>query len=111
MLTTRDYIIIIMSTNHKAPSQISLQKRWAVIQKAVTKFCGFKSAVDRRNESGKHEYYRVNSYGTYLLVSLNSYGTCLLTCSDFKFQIDDAVKMYERTKSFHFIHCWKLLSK
>jgi hypothetical protein len=83
-------------------SQNSLQKRWTVIQKAVTKFCGFKSAVDRRNESGKHEYYRVNSYGTYLLVSLNSYGTCLLTCSDFKFQIDDVVKMYERTELFSF---------
>jgi hypothetical protein len=42
-------------------SQISLQKRWAIIQKVVTKFCGFKSAVDRRNESGKNEYDRVNS--------------------------------------------------
>jgi hypothetical protein len=42
-------------------SQISLQKKWAIIQKAVTKFCGFKSAVDRRNESGKNEYDRVNS--------------------------------------------------
>jgi hypothetical protein len=47
-------------------SQISLHKRWAVIQKVVTKFCGFKSAVDRRNESGKNEYDRVN----FLLLSM-----------------------------------------
>jgi hypothetical protein len=42
-------------------SQISLQKRWVIIQKVVTKFCSFKSALDRRNESGKNEYDRVNS--------------------------------------------------
>jgi hypothetical protein len=41
-------------------SQISLQKGWAIIQKVVTKFFGFKSAVIRRNESGKNEYDRVN---------------------------------------------------
>jgi hypothetical protein len=33
----------------------------------------------------------------------------LLTCSDFKFQIDDAMKMYEKTEPFHFMHCWKML--
>jgi hypothetical protein len=33
----------------------------------------------------------------------------LLTCADFKFQIDDAVKMYERTEPFHFMHCCKML--
>jgi hypothetical protein len=69
-------MIIIMSTNKKeriydyyhehkqegsVRSQISLQKRWTIIQKAVTKFCGLKSAVDMRNESGKNEYDRVNS--------------------------------------------------
>jgi hypothetical protein len=32
-----------------------------------------------------------------------------MTYSDFKFQIVDAVKMYERTESFHFMHCWKML--
>jgi hypothetical protein len=42
-------------------SQISLQKRWVINQKVVTKFCGFKSAVDRRNESRKNEYDKVNS--------------------------------------------------
>jgi hypothetical protein len=41
--------------------KISLQKRWVIIQKVVTKFCSFKSALDRRNESGKNEYDRVNS--------------------------------------------------
>ncbi|KAL6647726.1 hypothetical protein ACP70R_015163 [Stipagrostis hirtigluma subsp. patula] len=62
-------------------SQISLQKRWASIQKCVTKFCACKSAVDRLNESGKNEYDRV----------------------------DDAVKMYEKTEPFQFMHCWKML--
>lgn len=33
----------------------------------------------------------------------------MLTCTDFKLQIDDAVKMYEQTEPFHFMHCWKML--
>ena len=34
-------------------SQIAIQHRWVNIQKAVNKFCGLKSAIDRRNESRK----------------------------------------------------------
>jgi hypothetical protein len=40
-------------------SQIGIQKRWQLIQKAVSKFSAFKSKVDRRNESGKNEQDRV----------------------------------------------------
>ncbi|KAB8103399.1 hypothetical protein EE612_035830 [Oryza sativa] len=50
-------------------SQIAIQHRWALIQKAINKFCGHKAAVDRLNESGKNEQDR----------------------------IDDAVQMYEKT--------------
>jgi len=40
-------------------SQIAIQHRWGLIQKAVNKLCGLKSAIDRRNESGKNEQDRV----------------------------------------------------
>ncbi|PWZ43929.1 hypothetical protein Zm00014a_016692 [Zea mays] len=40
-------------------SQIGIQKRWQLIQKAVSKFSAFKSKVDWRNESGKNEQDRV----------------------------------------------------
>lgn len=33
----------------------------------------------------------------------------LLTCIYFQSQIDDAVKMYEKTEPFQFMHCWKVL--
>ncbi|CAD6250614.1 unnamed protein product [Miscanthus lutarioriparius] len=36
-------------------SQIAIQHRWALIQKAMNKFCGHKEAIDRLNESGKNE--------------------------------------------------------
>ncbi|KAF0894246.1 hypothetical protein E2562_037741 [Oryza meyeriana var. granulata] len=62
-------------------SQIAIQHRWALIQKAMNKFCGHKASVDRLNESGKNKQDR----------------------------IDDAVEMYEKTKPFTFMHCWKLL--
>ncbi|TVU37520.1 hypothetical protein EJB05_10836 [Eragrostis curvula] len=62
-------------------SQLAIQNRWGTIQRSVSKFCGFKSAVDRRNESGKNEQDR----------------------------IDDAVKVYEAREAFHFMHCWKML--
>ncbi|KAF2927920.1 hypothetical protein DAI22_06g240600 [Oryza sativa Japonica Group] len=39
-------------------SQIAIQHRWALIQKAINKFCGHKAAVDRLNESGKNEQDR-----------------------------------------------------
>ena len=40
-------------------SQNAIQNRWLLIQKCVNKFCGIKSAIDRRHESGKNEAYRV----------------------------------------------------
>ncbi|KAG2569822.1 hypothetical protein PVAP13_7NG442401 [Panicum virgatum] len=40
-------------------SQIAVQHRWALIQKAMSKFCAHKAAVDRLNESGKNEQDRV----------------------------------------------------
>ena len=40
-------------------SQIAIQHRWALIQKAMNKFCGHKEAIDRLNESGKNEQDRV----------------------------------------------------
>jgi hypothetical protein len=43
-------------------SQIALQNCWAGIQRAVSKFCGYKSAIDRRNESGKNEHDRVTNF-------------------------------------------------
>ncbi|KAG0534049.1 hypothetical protein BDA96_04G245300 [Sorghum bicolor] len=62
-------------------SQIAIQHRWALIQKAMNKFCGHKAAIDRLNESGKNEQDR----------------------------IDDAVKMYEKTEPFTIMHCWRKL--
>jgi len=34
-------------------SQIAVQHRWALIQKAMNKFCAHKAAVDRLNERKK----------------------------------------------------------
>ncbi|KAF0904182.1 hypothetical protein E2562_032561 [Oryza meyeriana var. granulata] len=62
-------------------SQIAIQHRWALIQKAMNKFYGHKEAIDRLNESGKNEQDR----------------------------IDNAVQMYERTEPFTIMHCWKIL--
>jgi hypothetical protein len=42
-------------------SQLAIQYRWDIIQRSVNKFCGFKSSVDRLNESGKNEQDRVFS--------------------------------------------------
>lgn len=46
-------------------SQIAIQHRWALIQKAINKFCGHKAAVDRLNESGKNEQDRVYFHSYY----------------------------------------------
>ncbi|CAN6167689.1 unnamed protein product [Urochloa humidicola] len=62
-------------------SQLAIQSRLGTIQRCVSRFCSFKSAVDRRNESGKSEQDK----------------------------IDDAVKIYEAAEPFHFMHCWKVL--
>ncbi|CAD6338141.1 unnamed protein product [Miscanthus lutarioriparius] len=62
-------------------SQIAIQHRWALIQKAMNKFCGHKEAIDRLNESRKNEQDR----------------------------IDDAVQMYERTRTFYHHAFWKKL--
>jgi hypothetical protein len=40
-------------------SQLAIQGRWGTIQKVVSRFCGIKSAIDRRQESGKNEQDRV----------------------------------------------------
>jgi len=45
-------------------SQIAISNRWLTIQKAVNKFCGFFSVVERRNESGKTEQDRVSEQST-----------------------------------------------
>jgi hypothetical protein len=42
-------------------SQLAIQYRWGSIQRSVNKFCGFKSSVDRLNESGKNEQDKVFS--------------------------------------------------
>ncbi|WVZ94525.1 hypothetical protein U9M48_040406, partial [Paspalum notatum var. saurae] len=62
-------------------SQIAMQHRWIAIQKGVNKFCGIKSTIDRKDESGKNEQDR----------------------------IDDAIKLFETKEPFTFLHCWKLL--
>jgi len=40
-------------------SQIAIQHRWALIQRAMNRFCGIKESIDRLNESGKNEQDRV----------------------------------------------------
>ena len=40
-------------------SQIAVQHRWALIQKAMNRFCAHEAAVDRLNERGKNEQDRV----------------------------------------------------
>ncbi|KAJ1290020.1 hypothetical protein BS78_02G210300 [Paspalum vaginatum] len=57
-------------------SQLAVQGRWGTIQKALNRFCGIKSAIDRRNESRKNEQDR----------------------------IDDAVKVFEEKETFSFMH-------
>jgi hypothetical protein len=39
-------------------SVVAIQHRWLTIQKAVNKFCGFLSVIERRNESEKIEQNR-----------------------------------------------------
>jgi hypothetical protein len=43
-------------------TKISIENRWTIIQKAVSKFCGFYAAIERRNESGKNEQDRVHHF-------------------------------------------------
>jgi len=43
-------------------SQIAIQHRWIAIQKGVNKFCGIKSTIDRKDESGKNEQNRISVY-------------------------------------------------
>ena len=40
-------------------SQIAIQHRWALIQRAMNRFYGLKESIDRLNESGKNEQDRV----------------------------------------------------
>jgi hypothetical protein len=67
-----------------------------------------KSAIDRRNESGKNEQGRVMML-VFSLIQLLDYNTLHDTPVPLTPQIDDAVKMYEKTELFMFMHCWKLL--
>ncbi|PAN31465.1 hypothetical protein PAHAL_5G421500 [Panicum hallii] len=62
-------------------TKISIENRWTIIQKAVSKFCGFYAAIERRNESGKNEQDRIN----------------------------DSIRMYEDTEPCQFDHCWVVL--
>ncbi|PAN05925.1 hypothetical protein PAHAL_1G138800 [Panicum hallii] len=62
-------------------TKISIENRWTTIQKAVSKFCGFYAAIERRNESGKNEQDRIN----------------------------DSIRMYEDTEPWQFHHCWVVL--
>ncbi|KAK3164302.1 hypothetical protein QOZ80_1AG0015560 [Eleusine coracana subsp. coracana] len=62
-------------------SELAIQARWSAIQRSLNKFCGFKAAVDRHNESRKNEQDR----------------------------IDDAIKIYEASEPFQFMHCWRIL--
>ncbi|WVZ85341.1 hypothetical protein U9M48_032280, partial [Paspalum notatum var. saurae] len=62
-------------------SVVAIQHRWLSIQKAVNKFCGFHSVIQRENESGKTEQNR----------------------------IDDAIKLYEDSEPWTFMHCWTIL--
>jgi hypothetical protein len=43
-------------------TQVSIENRWTMIQKAVNKFYGFYAAIERRNESGKNEQDRVHHF-------------------------------------------------
>jgi hypothetical protein len=43
-------------------TKISIENRWTTIQKAVSKFCGFYAAIERRNKSGKNEQDRVHHF-------------------------------------------------
>jgi len=49
--------------NIEAPasrSVLAIRHRWLSIQKAVNKFCGFFSKIERDNQSGKTEQDRVS---------------------------------------------------
>jgi hypothetical protein len=41
-------------------TQVAIQHRWSSIQRAVSKICNFKAAIEHQNESGKSEQDRVN---------------------------------------------------
>ncbi|KAJ1271009.1 hypothetical protein BS78_06G095800 [Paspalum vaginatum] len=62
-------------------SQVAISNRWLTIQRAMNKFCGFFSTVERIDASGKTENDR----------------------------IDDAVKMFEDKEPWTFMHCWHIL--
>ncbi|KAG2648294.1 hypothetical protein PVAP13_1NG038508 [Panicum virgatum] len=64
-------------------SNSALQHRWADIQKDTSRFCGFYSEIERKNQSGKSENDKVK----------------------------DAIQMYEGIieTTFKFIHCWYIL--
>jgi len=90
-------------------SQIAIRNHWGLIQKSINKFCNFKSAIDRRDESGKNEQDKVIIL-LFCLYQLNHVRIHLTRHADsFTSQIDDAVKIYEKDEPFLFIHCWKLL--
>ncbi|KAG2659249.1 hypothetical protein PVAP13_1KG262015 [Panicum virgatum] len=69
--------------SERTRSQSSLQHRWADIQKDTSRFCGFYSEIERKNQSGKSDGDKVK----------------------------DALQMYEGIvgTTFKFIHCWFIL--
>ncbi|WVZ66062.1 hypothetical protein U9M48_015336 [Paspalum notatum var. saurae] len=62
-------------------SQVAISNRWLAIQKAVNKFCGHFLFVQRLDKSENTE----------------------------QDQIDDAVKLYEKSEPWTFMHCWNIL--
>jgi hypothetical protein len=47
-------------------SQVAICNRWLTIQKAVNKFCGHLSTVERLNKSGKTEQDRVSQCASFI---------------------------------------------
>ena len=63
-------------------SNSALQHRWADIQKDTSRFCGFYSEIERKNQSGKSENDKVRnnmSYSFQIIVGLHLISICT-TC-------------------------------
>jgi len=48
--------------SERTRSQSSLQHRWADIQKDTSRFCGFYSEIERKNQSGKSDGDKVRKH-------------------------------------------------
>jgi hypothetical protein len=68
----KGYINILSRTLKEGPStrsQVAISNRWLTIQKAVNKFCGHFSFVERLDKSGKTEQDRVSQCALIILSS------------------------------------------